>query len=250
MVAVDIAADYDGAPLSVLSDLIRQRQKYLGESAADAVVATGIDALNSLRALTKVAGKMIPRSDVRFGRSDPQYITGTKGSTMGFLLRRVVYKRWFNNKHTTFNYWQVVNNAKTDRHGNIRVRATGKDLTAAWHRVGRIKNRGLARRALGIAMNRLSTRQVKDERADMRLARIAAANVMVRKTDAGGSFMLQIRDGLGYAVQALQGGPASIDLALKRAANKIAGRLCKVAERKFGERVATPFPEVKGRRAR
>lgn len=241
MVAVDISADYDGALLSVLSDLIRDRQKYLGESAADAVIATGIDALNSLRALTRVAPRTIPRRDVRWGKSDPQYITSARGS-----FRRTVVTRWRNGRRVNIVKWKKVEG--TTRRGKPRV--TSADLRRAFDAWGKVKNSGLARRALGIAMNRLSTRQVKDERADMRLARIAAANVMVRKTDTGGSFMLQIRDGLGYAVQALQGGPASIDLALKRAANKIAGRLCKVAERKFGERVSTPFPEVKGRRAR
>jgi hypothetical protein len=241
VVAVDIAADYDGAPLSVLSDLIRDRQKYLGESAADAVIATGIDALNSMRALTRVAPRTIPRRDVRWGKTDPQYLTNARGS-----FRRTVVTRWRNGRRVNVIKWKKVEG--TTKRG--KPRATSADRRAAWERWGKVKNSGLARRALGIAMNRLSTRQVKDDRTNMRLARIAAANVMVRKTDTGGSFMLQIRDGLGYAVQALQGGPASIDLALKRAENKIAGRLCKVAERKFGERVATPFPEVKGRRAR
>ena len=241
MVAVDIAADYEGKPLSVLSDLIRDRQKYLGESAADAVIATGIDALNSMRALTRVAPRTIPRRDVRWGKTNPKYYTGAIGS-----FRRTVVTRWRNGRRVNIIKWMKVEG--TTKRG--KPRATSADRRRAWDIWGKVKTSGLARRALGIAMNRLSTRQVKDDRTNMRLARIAAANVMVRKTDTGGSFMLQIRDGLGYAVQALQGGTSSIDLALKRAANKIAGRLCKAAERKFGERVPTPFPEVKGRRAK
>lgn len=241
VVRVNMTANYDGKPLAVLSDLIRQRQKYLGESAADAVVATGIDALNSLRALTRVAPKTIPKKDVVFGKSDPQYMTYPRGT-----YRRVVVTRWLGGKRVNIIKWQRIEG--TTKRG--KPRATSADRRAAWERWGKVRYSGLARRALGLAMNHLSTRQVKSERADMRLSRIASANVAVRKMTAGGAFVLDIRDNLGYAVQALRGGQAAIDLAMKRAANKIAGRLCRVAEKKFGERIATPFPEVRQRRAK
>ena len=241
MVSVNMTANYEGRPLAVLSDLIRQRQKYLGESAADAVVATGIDALNSLRALTRVAPKTIPKKDVVFGKSDPQYATYPRG-----VYRRVVVTRWRKGHRVNIIKWQKVK-GRTKRG---RPRATSADRRAAWEHWGKVRYSGLARRALGLAMNRLSTRQVKSERVNMRLSRIASANVDVRKVTLGGVFVLNIRDNLGYAIQALRGGQAAVDLALKRAANKIAGRLCRVAEKKFGERIATPFPEVRQRRAK
>lgn len=240
MVKVNIAGNYDGKPLAVLSDLIKERQRILGESAQDAVIATGIDALLSLRALTRVAPKTIPKRDVRFGKSDPKYVTYPRGT-----YRRTIVTRWRKGERVNLIKWQKIE-GRTKRG---KPRATSADRQAAWERWGKVIYSGLARRALGLAMNRLSTRQVKSERVNMRLSRIASANVAVRKVDACGVFILNIRDNLGYAVQALRGGQAAVDLALKRAANKIAGRLCRVAERKFGERIATPFPEVRKRRA-
>lgn len=242
VVRVNMTANYEGKPLAVLSDLIRQRQKYLGESAQDAVIATGIDALLSIRALTKVAKKRIPKSDVRFGREDPQYITGTRGKATGHLFRRVVVGRWKNGAKRNLVRWQHVDGIAKDR------RASAKELSAAWNRFGTINNRGLAKNALGVAMNRLSTRNKVDP-LNSRTARIAQANVGVRSYGTGNQFVLEIHDKLGYAQQALRGGSAAVDLALKRAANKIAGRLCKVAEKKFGEKIISPFPEVKKRRA-
>ena len=254
MVKVVMSGNYDGKPLEVLGNLIQERQRILNESAQDAVIATGINALMSLRTLTKVAKKHIPRKDVHFGREDPRYITGTRGKATGKVFRRVVVGRWKDGAKRNFTRWQEVKSGVSyTKRGKLRVkRATRAELVAAWNRWGSIRNRGLARRALGVAMNRLSTRNVVDP-LDSRTARIAQANVRVRTVKLGQqshmqTFVLEIRDGLGYAQQALRGGSAAVDLALKKAANRVAGRLCKVAEEKFGKRIATPFPEVKKRR--
>lgn len=238
---VEINGTYEGKPLEVLAGLIRERQRILGETAEDAVVATGIDALISLRALTKVSGKMIPKADVRFGVENPQYITGTRGSATGKLLRRTLVKRWSGGRQN-----QSVRWFKIEQEAKSRPKA---DLSAAWHRYGNIKNRGLARRALGLLMNRISTRQVALGPADARLARIAAGHVEVRRRGGRDLFVLEVVDSLGYATAALKGGPSAVELAVQRAANKIAGRLAKVADKKFGEKIPTPFPEVKKRRS-
>lgn len=251
MVAVTMTGTYEGKPLEVLGNLIEERKRILGESAEDAVVATGIDALISLRALTKTAKKMIPKADVQFGREEPKYITGTRGKITGRIFRRVLVGRWKDGEKKNFVRWQECYNYRHTKKGKLRVRrATSAERTAAWQRWGRIANRGLAKRVLGLAMNSISTRKVPLGPAKARLARIAAASVSVTSSGAGSSFVLMIGDKLGYAQQALKGGPAAVELALQKAANKIAGRLCKVADKKFGEKIQTPFPEVKKRRAK
>lgn len=243
-------ANYDGKPLAVLADLIKERQRILGESAEDAVVATGIDALVSLRALTRVARKMIPKSDVRFGREEPRYITGSRNLTAGRVFRRVLVGRWKNGEKHNAVRWQECYDYRHTKRGKLRVkRATARERNVAWMRWGRIANRGLAQRVLGLAMNALSTRKTDLGPAKARLARIAEAHCLVEKFGALDAFTLEIRDTLGYALAALKGGSASVDLALQKSANKIAGRLAKVAEKKFGEKIATPFPEVRQRRA-
>lgn len=249
MVGVTMSGTYEGKPLQVLGKLIEERKRILGESAEDAVVATGIDALISLRALTKMAKKMIPKSDVRFGHENPKYITGTKGKSAGKVFRRVVVGRWKDGEKKNRVRWQECKNVRVTKRGKVRVlRATSAERTAAWERWGKIGNRGLAKRALGLAMMRISTKNAGLERVKARAARIAEANVSVASSGAGTRFVLMIKDKLGYAQQALKNGPASVELALQKAANRIAGRLCKVAEKKFGEKIQTPFPEVKKRK--
>lgn len=246
MVSVTMNANYDGQPLTVLADLIKERQRILGESAEDAVIATGIDALISLRALTRIAKAMIPKSDVRFGREKPKWIMATRGRNAGKPLRRVVVGRWRNGVKKNATHWQPASSYSFTKRGKPKVKhATAEERTAAWNRWGRITNRGLAKRVLGLAMKQLSTRNVDLGAANARLARIAQANVRVYKTGSADRFALDIRDSLGYALAALKGGSASVDLALQRAANKIAGRLCKASEKKFGVKVETPFPEVR-----
>ena len=250
MVAVEMSADYDGRPLKVLGELIEERKRILGESAQDAVIATGIDALVSLRALTTVAKQYIPRSDVRWGESNPKYITGTRTQN-GLPMRRVVYSRYSGGQKKNKVGWQpleVKYKGKGLKRRESQPHATRSDLRNAWKRFGAIKNRGLAKRVLGVAMNKLSTRQVPLGPARAKVRRIAESNVFIDKTGTFENYGIEIQDTLGYALAALKGGMSSVNTALEKAANKIAGRLCKVAEKKFGERIETPFPEVKNRR--
>ena len=67
----------------------------------------------------------------------------------------------------------------------------------------------------------------------------------------GKGFELTIHDKLGYSVAALRGGRSAVDVALMKAANKIAGRITQhlKAHGNLDEAVPTPFPEVKRRRS-
>ena len=53
MIAPPVTMTYEGKPMSVLHDLIEKRQKYLGETVRDSVIATAILCVKSLRARTK-----------------------------------------------------------------------------------------------------------------------------------------------------------------------------------------------------
>ena len=241
-IAIEAAATYEGGkPLEVLGQLLKQREQLLGESSKDACVATGIIALRALRAQTKTAPKRIPKADIRWGNSDPRYITSTKGKTAGKLLRRTVVSRYRNGQKVNLVKWQVVEGEAKTR------RASAADLSAAWRRYGAINRRGLAKTALGIAMGKLGTWKAPTI-SNRKINDSAAANVAVRETSSGQTFTLEITDALRYAQDALKGGAAAIDLALKKASNHIAGRLSRVAAAKLGAKIPTPFPEVKGRR--
>jgi hypothetical protein len=106
---------------------------------------------------------------------------------------------------------------------------------------------------MGFAMARLSTRSEPVEAKGPKAHRLASEAINVRASGDGRTFRIEIRDDLEYAKFALKGGESAIQLAMARAANKIAGRLAKWQEAHFfsGERVATPFPEIaQSRRAR
>lgn len=238
-----MSANYAGKPLSVLSSLIRERGRILKESAKDAVIATGIDALVSLRALTKTAPKKRRRGEYLAepytGREKPHYLTKD-----GRVLHRWNYTLYpgARDERRFTKYVDSVRN----RRNKANLSAERRDLVA---RMAKIKHRGLAKWALGVAMNKLSTRPVTDK-VNVETSELANAKAIVSKSGNDNMFTLQVVSALDYSALALKNGPSDVDLALKRASNKIAGRLSKIAEKTLGERIATPFPEVKQRRAR
>lgn len=263
MITPAITATYAGnKPLSVLSDLIRKRREILGESAKDAVVATAIDALVSIRAATKTAaGKKKTKPKIE----DTSWYGSFSRSTNRPCIRASVGKgaakvevpdgcriKWFTKdvKSRDQHVYRV-----TPEHAKVApyyvVCRTRKDADAfeqlaAMHR---IKEYGdLAKHALGVAMYKASTRNVSSKasiKARMAASRLAHADF--GDTPSGG-FYIAIKEDIDYAMDALKNGRATIDIALKKAANKIAGRLAKeVAGRPFAEKVETPFPEVRRR---
>ena len=57
MLKVEVMTDWRGRPMEELTKLIQKRVRTLHENARDAVVATAIDVVRSLRALTRKAPK-------------------------------------------------------------------------------------------------------------------------------------------------------------------------------------------------
>lgn len=272
MISVTCDAMFEGGPLSVLNDLLNERQRILGESAKDAVVATGIDALVSLRALTKTAPKNARSSEYSFVRDYEKapYVT-FKGRRAHDPYGQGLGRRWkFTHLPGTDDERTYIKYPYTGRHRGRYVRSkrgyqmTGGDKKAEWNEVLRfmglrpIKRRGLAKRVLGALANEISTRPGRN--FELQLQEYARGNLSHPPRGlgrimygAGGGVdakdvTLHIEDRLDYAALALNGGPSAVDLALKKAGNKIAGRLSKVAEAKLGEKVPTPFPEVRQRR--
>ena len=257
MIDISINGTYEGKPLAVLGDLIAARQRLLGESTQDAVVATGIDALNSLRRLTRTAyGKK--RADVDIRRvADVEFSFTRSGGSVRPCLRRggVRIDAPFYNLTNRGNEKSAKVFFVTPKHANVRPHyvvalsaADVKQYEARLLQKRVARHGGLARLAYSTAMVKLSTRNVAERGSA--LARLKASRLATARTfTAGNVFTLEFNDSLNYARSALKGGAAAIPLALKRAANKIAGRLAQVAKRKFNATIPTPFPEVKQRRA-
>lgn len=114
-------------------------------------------------------------------------------------------------------------------------------------RFGKLPRRysGMARYALDLAMMRTSTRNVQGEFITDKARKVSAANVRV--IGGFGSVSIRIEDNLTYAAAALKTGRAGVRLAIKKAANSVAGMLNKVAAAKLDKPIETPFKEIVAR---
>ena len=276
MIAPTVSMNYEGKPMAVLHDLIEKRQKYLGETVRDSVIATAILTVKSLRADTKQGKKQAKNSDVEV--TDTGWVGGwaREGSRVWrcaryssapgahrvkgvhpvnlagqhyergekvkvFKVVPVFHKhdwKWAMNRNAAAKCWYVL--AKSEK----VARDFGKRQVTRYMK----RWRGLAKTALGFAMAKLSTRGVSFDLISAKAMK--AANLHVRVIEGGNkdSWRYIVSDSLSYAKAALKSGPGGVERAMMKAANQIAGRIWAVAGHKLDSRPPTPFPEVAGRR--
>lgn len=275
MLAVDAKADWNGRPLAELERLLALRRKAFGEDAKDATVATAIDVVKSLRALTRKAPAKANANAYRIeampyvaswersGRTFHRVArVGGTGAKAPIRPVNLAGQHYVKGEHVRV--WKITpaHGARMKWEKNLNkgcwyvfAQSEGVAARFAKEHLSRVlrKEGGMAKTALGYAMARLSTRSAPVEAKGPRAQRLAAQAISVSAGGSGGAFTLTVRDALEYAKPALKGGESAIQLAMAKAANKIAGRLAKWQETHFfsGERVSTPFPEiVQSRRAK
>lgn len=262
---------YGGRPVEVLSGLIEKRTHLLRETVRDAVVATAITVLKSLRADTRKGRKRAREADVCV--EETGWVGGWERH--GGRFRRVVRTSSargaarvagvfpVNNAGRRYVTGEVVKVYKvTPARGAERMTWAKNRNKGCWYVFAQSRKvaenlgkrlvqrkmdawRGLAKTALGYAMLMTSTRQsVKSDAATAkaRMAASRAASVVSRSGD--GRWTIDITDSLDYAKTALRSGPGGVERAMMKAANSVAGRLRKVAGGDLGGEIATPFPEV------
>lgn len=271
---VKVEADgIEGDALERLSSLVAKRAQFLkGETTRAAVTATAINILSSLRARTIVSkvsrasfGSVVaPAPGVEAGwKSDGGKARGRRvvraqgGHEMSACLvvnlagqyRRgerplcyVVISKFPRSVGGSEKYervYVIANSAKD-------VRKWADDRQRKYVR----RFAGMAKWAVGQAQSRISAAAVTGDSASDE-ARQTALKHLVVKTEgdgvASGSYAVSVEDGLGYSMAALKGGAADFDLALKKAANRTAGIINRLAGERLEEDIPTPFPEVKGR---
>lgn len=271
MLNVEVTTDWRGRPMEELTKLIQRRVHTLREDSRDAVVATAIDVVRSLRTLTRKAPTRAKNE--MFVIEKTPYVASWE--RVGTSFRRVARVSGTGSRAPIF----AVNNAgqhyvKGERVYVWRVKPLhGERWTweknrnqGCWYvfaqseavarrfatlHMNRVleKDSGLAKTALGFAMAHLSTKSVPVVVKDSKARRIAEDSWHVVEASGSGAYGIEVQDNLDYAAKALKGGDSAISLAMMRAANKIAGRLAKFEETHFFERsTATPFPEVMQRR--
>lgn len=154
-----------------VADFTAALSRYQAETQRDmrsALRSATIDLVKSLRAQTRKAPKVVPRADVRWGESDPKYITGRDGRQ----FRRVVVSRWSSGSRKQYVHWQLVQKKYRTRmgmrNGNWQgivkaSEATPAMLREARNRFGGIRQWGLAKKSWGWFMKSLFHQSMQDE---------------------------------------------------------------------------------------
>lgn len=254
----------ESKPLEELTRLAEKRMSLMRETSYDAAVSTLINTLVSLRALTRRArparktkvivepvNQYVPSASKRGGKY--QRCIRTRDGVHISGIRRL---RWITNEmpYRDLHVYRV-----TPEHATVKPylvvapsAAVAEDFEQNCARRRKDNYGELAKTALGIAMAKLSTRNVPTRR----FARISESQIAATAETREGDFVtIEARDMLDYAAAALPHGRSDINTALMRAANKTQGILVNFVN-KYGMRVfgpeanigPTPFPEVLKRR--
>ena len=273
MIAPTLNMTYGGKPMSVLNQLIGRRQEWLHEGYRDAVIATAITALQSIRAATRkrkptkriVMGVRIAvtqRHDVHTSHTRGGarcYRTGPRDAAHKHAPRIELGEhcvqlcppgarawRKCNIYHVKLTADQADRWPKQPVEFDVVAETQDGAMSYLERRFRNIADReaGLGRHVLTLAMQRLSTRATQEE---VGAAAKKSANrwLEISVNDSGEDFRVAIRDNLSYAMDAVNGGRAGVTDALKRAANRIAGMINHKANLSLEEKLESPFPEVK-----
>ena len=252
-------------PLEELTRLMELRCRVLSETSRDAAIATIINAANALRAQTK---KTKPSAKVKARiamRPELHPSTWNHGKKWKRCIRnsaghRIVVKNmnirciWLDDDPKGKKLFVYHVRPELERDKPYLCVAENESLVRKYetNRIRRRKNAlgGLAKYTLGLAMARLSTYN-NGEPAGNVAKRVAGKYAYTHAGAANGQMDVELRDTLCYAIDALKDGQSSVDLALKRAANKTFGLLSRQMQ-EWSSPVdigPCPFPEIVGKRS-
>lgn len=273
MMDVDCSMTFEDKPIDVLYELISKRQAVLGETYRQAVTATAITVLKSLRADTKVAKKTAPKSSYTI--TDTGWVGGWERK--GGKIIRVPRVSSARNAHKVPNVFPVNLAGQKYTKGEIvkvyKIEPVNQERMAwnkslhkgCWyvfaksekvadkfaktHMTMRIKAfRGLAKTALGYAMAGVSAAgNITGDVSSTKALKSAQEAAKVITNNANDTYSVTVIDAITYASLALRSGEGGVDRAMMKASNSIAARLGKVMESRLDAPIPTPFPEVKGK---
>ena len=265
----------NGKPLEALERLIDLRQGWLRETTSEAVIATAINVLSSIRAITKVADEKKALDSVSV-TPFPSLVPSFRSVSKARNAKRVLCLRYGphgHHAHVTFRnlappgaslmHYKVYvandlrgNDAITYKREYYIIAASEEQARAyaAELRAKRIKRfKGMAKWTIGQAQSQVSQKGVAAEPVTSAARQIGIKELQVAVYEHGwgeGSVSVSVADTLRYAALALKGGPGEMNTALMRAANRTAGILNHSWQQKLFSYapIPTPFPEVAGRK--
>ena len=256
---VDIKADVDGKTLKQFEELIEKRRKLLHETTEQSVIACSIQVLKSIRAATKVAktkGQPLEFCSMpglyysmkREGKGKPVPCLRFRGSNTEFKLQKgsvfVIVEKGVKASLTQIYLWVKVNGVKYYLAATSEKAAKKYMMDREKMRIERYK--GLAKMALGILMNKVSTsaNASANENAGDKVNGVATRNTNVRKQLQQGVYEVTIEDNLEYAKDAVKGGEGEINTCLQKAMNMITSTINHKCEKLLSfEPLEIPFPK-------
>lgn len=271
--SVEIKATYaDNKPLKILGDLIAKREKYLkGETTENAVTATAINVVKSLRAETVVA-PLEARDDMikvelvatngAGWRGHPARRKATPDGKWDRTIRPVNLMYNLTGEGHLYKISIVNPNLVPKKSLNKPVYyVLAPNPSVAWkYGVARVtralkKEAGMSRYAVQMSMAKIYDRSggeaVRPFNGNSRQMLMARGAVTITRQGNGfsnGKFGLSFVDSLRYSLLALKHGPAALGMALMKAANSTAAIINKMGNVPLGKEIPTPFPEIKGKR--
>lgn len=243
--------------------------KYLGETARDSTAAMAINALTSIRAKTVVAKE---KASVKVRKMGNLYPSVHKhGAECGHLCVRVagsmtrvmdgtVLTCGDPKKIRGLSVWEFLLSSKDGQEPKkyyiialLKSEAQARARKILKARITRYA--GLARKAVSVLMSKAYTLYRDKDQVPVRVSVVAnkATNrreiVSVNKNGTG-TYTLKLDDNIKYALKAVKGGRATVELALQKACNKAVSVVNRRATDFLGNKVSipTPFPEIRTRR--
>lgn len=275
------AKTIDGRTLEELGRAVELRRRSLGETTANAAVATMIRALESIRAKTRVANPKKHTGGVAVAKA-PGVFPGYKRDG-GFDRRclRVgpdrkaaeyhgprkvvnIAGRYISGEHVEAFLVTEIHSKDPKTAKPIQFYVIARSIEDAREYAHKRHERhvrvyaGMAKRSLGQLMHQVSGRNSLGIAVSARADRLIKTVNRVRKNLGGfdsGNVAISVLDGLNYAIPAVTGGAPEVNSCVQRAINGIVGqinttlarRLHAERDKPFAGKLKVPFPEVKGK---
>lgn len=206
-------------------------EKDLGDSQGTALRRGTLIFLKMVRSQTRRSPKVVPRKDVRWGNSDPKYITRKDWQQ----FRRVVVTRWSKGAKKQSVHWQPVLEKMLQRRGRFIVQESKAEmLRDARHRYGQIRNWGLAKRSWGWFMKAMFHQSMRDENPKSRIdSRMVKKEIREVHTAEKAGVVIILTNKLAYIRSAMP--PGAINHALRAATRQINGFINEVLKKRAAQ---------------
>ena len=272
MASINISASWaNGKTLQDFCKILQERMKYMNESARDSVAACAINVLKGIRSVVKVAKPNKQKVEVKVDNKLYFSVTTQGGKKIPCIRIKGSGQRYSGNERVVFagepvdaKTWQIFRFQDKLSKNLTTYLIAAPNMASAKDKARRIVSSrvirfaGLAKRAISMLMMKTSTKNVNDnvpQRVNKKAKEVTHKEEVIAKSNDGngGKYALVLVDELKYALDAIKGGKATVDIQMKKAMNKIVSiinqKLKKSGDGFFcPQKLETPFPEVRKRK--